>query len=204
MKRFVDVVLSVLMLIFLGPFFLLIALLIFLDVGAPVLTRVHRSGRSGRMLKVYQFRSATADADALETVTGCHGEQISRTGMLLRRLGIVRWPMWINVLRGELSIVGPRAEMPRYVGCYPTAVRKSVLSVKPGLLDLASIAFKDEARMLAGLEEAELEEVYVEKILPVRLDYAQQYVAQRGFWMDGRIIILSALQLLWPFSSRAK
>ncbi len=203
MKRFVDVLLSVLMLILLAPFILLIALFIRVDAGGPVLVLTHRVGKSGRMLKVYEFRTAIADADALETVAGCHGEQITRTGTLLRRFGVVRWPMLINVLRGELSIVGPRAEMPRYVGCYPTAVRKSVLSIKPGLLDLASISFNGEARLLAGLKDAELEEAYVEKVLPIRLDYAQQYVAQRGFWMDVRILVWSVVQLFWPFGLRS-
>jgi lipopolysaccharide/colanic/teichoic acid biosynthesis glycosyltransferase len=80
--------------------------------------------------------------------------------------------------------------LPRYVGCYPTADRKLILSVKPGLADLATIEFTDEKRMLAGLEGDELEQAYVEQVLPIRLDYAKRYLEQRGFWLDARILLL--------------
>jgi lipopolysaccharide/colanic/teichoic acid biosynthesis glycosyltransferase len=142
------------------------------------------------MVKVFEFHTALTDPDAMEMVGGCHGEQVTRIGAVLRRLGIAQWPLLINVLRGDLSLVGPRAELPRYVGCYPTADRKLILSVKPGLADLATIEFTDEKRMLAGLEGDELEQAYVEQVLPIRLDYAKQYLAQRGFWLDARILFL--------------
>jgi lipopolysaccharide/colanic/teichoic acid biosynthesis glycosyltransferase len=142
------------------------------------------------MVKVFEFHTAKSDPDAMEMVGGCHGEQVTRIGGVLRRLGIAQWPLLINVLRGDLSLVGPRAELPRYVGCYPTADRKLILSVKPGLADLATIEFTDEKRMLAGLEGDELEQAYVEQVLPIRLDYAKRYLEQRGFWLDARILFL--------------
>jgi lipopolysaccharide/colanic/teichoic acid biosynthesis glycosyltransferase len=190
MKRSVDVVFSLLALLCLLPFALLIAILIWLESRGPVLARPHRVGRNGRMVKVFEFHTALTDPDAMEMVGGCHGEQVTRIGAVLRRLGIAQWPLLINVLRGDLSLVGPRAELPRYVGCYPTADRKLILSVKPGLADLATIEFTDEKRMLAGLEGDELEQAYVEQVLPIRLDYAKQYLAQRGFWLDARILFL--------------
>ena len=190
MKRSVDVVFSLLALLCLLPLALLIASLIWLESRGPVLARPHRVGRNGRMVKVFEFHTALTDPDAMEMVGGCHGEQVTRIGGVLRRLGIAQWPLLINVLRGDLSLVGPRAELPRYVGCYPTADRKLILSVKPGLADLATIEFTDEKRMLAGLEGDELEQAYVEQVLPIRLDYAKRYLEQRGFWLDAQILLL--------------
>ena len=198
MKRFADVVLTFFAICILLPFSLLIALLIAMDSRGPLLSRPHRVGRNGRMVKVYEFRSSISDPDALETIGGCHGEQVTRVGALLRRLGVNRWPMLINVLKGDLSLVGPRAELPRYVGTYPTDIRKQVLSIKPGLADLASIKFTDERRLLAGLEGEELEEAYMEKVLPVRLEYARKYLENRGFWLDTRIIVLVLLRAILP------
>jgi lipopolysaccharide/colanic/teichoic acid biosynthesis glycosyltransferase len=198
MKRFFDVLVSLFALVLAVPLCLLIAILIKLDSRGTVLARPHRVGRHGRMVKVFEFRTAVSEPDAMETVAGCHGETVTRMGAVLRRLGVARWPLLINVLRGDLSIVGPRAELPRYVGCYPTAIRKQVLSVKPGLIDLTSVEFHSEREMLAGLDGDELEEAYVEKILPLKLDYARQYMEQRGFWFDLRLFVRYLLQSLIP------
>jgi lipopolysaccharide/colanic/teichoic acid biosynthesis glycosyltransferase len=194
MKRFFDVVISLFALLLVAPLSLLIAILIKLDSRGTVLARPHRVGRNGRMVKVFEFRTAVSEPDAMETVAGCHGEAVTRIGALLRRLGMARWPLLINVLRGDLSIVGPKAELPRYVGCYPTAIRKLVLSVKPGLIDLTSVDFHDERKILAGLEGDELEEAYVEKVLPLKLEYAQQYMAQCGLWFDFQLLMRYVLQ----------
>ncbi len=193
MKRFVDVVIAAVLLLALSPLWLLIALCVRLESAGPVLARPHRVGRNGRMIKVYEFRTAITDPDAMETVGGCHGEQVTRVGALLRATRLACWPLLLNVLKGDFSIVGPRAEMPRYVGCYPTEVRKRVLSVKPGLLDLSTIEFRDERKMLEGLEGDALETAYVEQVLPRRLDYAQRYLEQRGWLTDLRIMLGSLL-----------
>lgn len=189
MKRFADLVIATFLLLALSPLWLLIALAIRAESRGPVLARPHRVGRNGRMIKVYEFRTAMSEPDAMETVGGCHGEQVTRMGALLRKTGLARWPMLLNVVKGDFSLVGPRAEMPRYVGCYPTEVRKRVLSVKPGLLDLSTIEFRDERKMLEGLEGDELEAAYVEQVLPLRLDYAQRYLDQRGVLTDLRIML---------------
>ena len=194
MKRIVDIVFSLLALLVLAPLSLLILLLLRLESPAPVLKRSHRVGRNGRMVKVLEFRTAIADPDAMETVGGCEGEQLTRLGAVLRRTGIAQWPLLISVLRGDFSIVGPRVELPRYVGCYPTEIRKRVLSVKPGLFDLSSVQFTEEAQWLSGLEGDELEQTYVEKVLPVRLDYAQRYLESASVWLDLRIIFLSLIK----------
>jgi lipopolysaccharide/colanic/teichoic acid biosynthesis glycosyltransferase len=198
MKRVVDVVVALVLSLMALPLALLIAVLIRLDSPGPVMTRSHRVGRNGRMVKVWEFRTANAEPDAMETVAGCQGEEVTRIGALLRRLGIGRWPLLLTVLRGDLSMVGPRAELPRYVGCYPTAMRKLVLSVKPGLVDLASIEFRDEQKMLANLEGEALEEAYVEKVLPIRLEYAKRYIESQSLLMDVRILLRAAVAPLLP------
>jgi lipopolysaccharide/colanic/teichoic acid biosynthesis glycosyltransferase len=198
MKRVVDVVVALVLSLMALPLALLIAVLIRLDSPGPVMTRSHRVGRNGRMVKVWEFRTANAEPDAMETVAGCQGEEVTRIGALLRRLGIGRWPLLLTVLRGDLSMVGPRAELPRYVGCYPTVMRKLVLSVKPGLVDLASIEFRDEQKMLANLEGEALEEAYVEKVLPIRLEYAKRYIESQSLLTDVRILLRAAVAPLLP------
>ena len=195
MKRAADLMLALLITLILLLPALVVALLVTID-GGPVLVRPHRVGRNGRMVKTFEFRSAVSEPGAMETVGGCEGEHVTPLGALLRRTGIVRWPMLISVLRGDFSVIGPRAEMPRYVGCYPTEVRKRVLAVKPGLSDLATVEFRDERQLLRGLEGDALETTYVEKVLPVRLDYAQRYIERRGFVTDLGILLRS---LLLPF-----
>lgn len=192
MKRGADLVLALLIGLLLLLPSLLVALLVKRD-GGPVLVRPHRVGRHGRMVKTFEFRTAVSEPGAMETVGGCEGEQVTTLGAWLRRTGVARWPMLISVLRGDFSVVGPRAEMPRYVGCYPTEVRKRVLSVKPGLIDLATIEFRQEQRLLQGLEGEALETAYVEKVLPARLDYAERYLARRGFLTDAGILLRSLL-----------
>jgi lipopolysaccharide/colanic/teichoic acid biosynthesis glycosyltransferase len=150
MKRFADLVIAAVLLFAMLPLWLLIALSIRLESAGPVLARPHRVGRNGRMIKVHEFRTSIAEPDAMETVGGCHGEQVTRVGALLRKTGLARWPLLLNVLTGDFSMVGPRAEMPRYVGCYPTEIRKRVLSVKPGLLDLSTIEWIDGDRKSAS------------------------------------------------------
>ena len=188
MKRAVDILIATLLSLLLLIPALLVALAIRLDSRGPILTRPHRVGRSGRMVKVWEFRTAIADPDAMETVGGCHGEQVTRIGSVLRKLGIARWPLLLSVLKGDFAIVGPRAEMPRYVGVYPPELRKLVLSVKPGLIDLSSCDLREERALLTGLEGEALEEAYVEKVLPRRLELGKRYVEGRGFWMDLRVL----------------
>jgi lipopolysaccharide/colanic/teichoic acid biosynthesis glycosyltransferase len=195
MKRLIDVILSSLALMLMVPAWALLWVVLRVESAAPVFTRSHRVGKNGRMVKVWEFRTALAEPDAMETVGGCHGEKVTRVGAILRRSGIARWPLLLNVMRGDFSLVGPRAELPRYVGCYPTDIRKSVLSIRPGLFDLATINFRQEPRLMADLHGDDLEEFYVEKILPVRLEYAQRYLEQQDTWLDLRILLFSLLRL---------
>lgn len=189
MKRTFDSLVALLLLMILLPFALLVAVLIRLDSPGPVLVSAHRVGRHGRLLKLREFRAAIVEPGSMETIGGCEGEQPTRVGAYLRRYGVERWPWLIAVLKGDLSIVGPRAELPRYVGCYPSEVRKRVLSVKPGLIDWSSLEMREEQRLLQGLTGEALEEAYVERVLPIRLDHAQRYIETRSLRTDFIILV---------------
>ncbi len=192
MKRIFDSVVALILLIILLPFALVVAVVIRLESPGPVLVSAHRVGRHGRLLKLREFRAAVVEAGSMETIGGCEGEQPTRVGTFLRRHGIERWPWLITVLKGDLSIVGPRAELPRYVGCYPSEVRKKVLSVKRGLIDLLSLEMREEQRLLQGLEGEALEEAYVDRVLPIRLAHAQRYIDTRSLRTE-RLILLKSL-----------
>lgn len=194
LKRLADVVLALVAAAILLLPSVVVALLLRAG-GRPVLLRPHRVGRNGRMIKTFEFRTAHAEPEAMETIGGCVGERVTPFGAFLRCTGISRWPMLLSVIRGDFSIVGPRAELPRYVGCYPTEVRKRVLSVKPGLIDLSTVAFRDERKLLRGLDGEALEQAYVEQVLPVRLDYAQRYIDSRSFFGDLKILLRALLPL---------
>jgi lipopolysaccharide/colanic/teichoic acid biosynthesis glycosyltransferase len=143
------------------------------------------------LLKLLEFRAAVVEPGSMETIAGCEGEQPTRVGAFLRRHGIERWPWLITVLKGDLSMVGPRAELPRYVGCYPSEVRKKVLAVKPGLIDLSSLEAREERRLLQGLEGEALEEAYVDRVLPIRLAHAQRYIEANSLPTDCLILLKS-------------
>ncbi len=191
MKRIFDSVVALVLLILLLPFAVLVAVLIRLESPGPVLVSAHRVGRHGRLLKLLEFRAAVVEPGSMETIAGCEGEQPTRVGAFLRRHGIERWPWLITVLKGDLSMVGPRAELPRYVGCYPSEVRKKVLAVKPGLIDLSSLEAREERRLLQGLEGEALEEAYVDRVLPIRLAHAQRYIEANSLPTDCLILLKS-------------
>ena len=189
MKRIFDSVVALVLLILLMPFTILVAMLIRLESSGPVWVSAHRVGRHGRLLKLREFRAAIFEPGSMETIGGCEDEQPTRVGVYLRRYGIERWPWLLSVLKGDLSIVGPRAELPRYVGCYPSEVRKKVLSVKPGLIDLSSLEIREEQRLLQGLEGEALEEAYVEQVLPIRLAHAERYIETKSLRTDMTILL---------------
>ena len=182
-KRLFDIACAATALLLLSPVLLLIALWVRLDSPGPVLFRQQRVGRGGRLFAILKCRTMQVN-----------DPRVTRAGAWLRRSKLDELPQFLNVLRGEMSVVGPRPEVPRYVALYPAAQRATVLSVRPGITDLASLAFRDEARLLAA--SADPERTYVEQILPVKLRHACDYVQQRSLWLDLRIIARTALAVL--------
>ena len=194
-KRLFDIACAATALVLLVPLLLVLALWVRLDSPGPVLFRQQRVGRGGRPFAILKFRTMQVNAEAagLQITVG-QDPRITRTGRWLRRSKLDELPQLLNVLRGEMSMVGPRPEVPRYVALYPADQRATVLSVRPGITDLASLALRDESTLLA--RSADPERTYVEEILPIKLRHACDYVAQRSLWLDLRILALTALVLL--------
>jgi len=196
MKRAFDLAAASLGLLLLLPLLAALALWVKLDSRGPVLFRQLRVGRGGQLFDILKFRtmhagpstagtSATGAAPAIQLTVG-RDPRITRAGHILRKYKLDELPQLFNVLGGSMSLVGPRPEVPRYVACYPPALRDLVLSVQPGVTDLAAILYKDESSIL-GLA-ADPERAYIDTILPAKLEYYARYVRERTFWGDVRII----------------
>ena len=182
-KRAFDLLLAGLGLLLLSPLLIAIALWIKLDSPGAVMFLQERVGRHGRLFLIHKFRTMAADAPALgPQITVGADARITRAGRFLRASKLDELPQLWDVWRGAMSLVGPRPEVPRYVALYPAALREIVLSVRPGITDIASLEYRDEARLLA--EAADPERCYVEQVLPAKLALSARYVQTRSFAGD--------------------
>ena len=194
-KRLFDLVCAGIGLLLLSPLLLAVALWIRLDSPGPAFFRQRRVGRFGAPFDIHKFRTMRVDAPALgPQLTVGADPRITRAGRFLRRSKLDELPQLLDVLAGTMSLVGPRPEVPRYVAMYPAALRDKVLSVRPGLTDPASIAYRDESTLLA--RAADPERVYVEQVMPAKLRCAAQYVDQMSLLGDLRLIG-ATLRALW-------
>ncbi len=186
-KRVFDLLLASAGLALLSPLLLLIALAIKLDSPGPVLYRQQRVGRHGVPFRIHKFRTMTHDAlDAGPQITVGADPRITRVGAVLRRHKLDELPQLIDVLQGAMSLVGPRPEVPRYVALYPPELRARVLSVRPGITDLASITFRNEGELLARAADPERE--YLQVVMPRKLALAASYADAPSLAQDLRIL----------------
>lgn len=194
LKRLFDLVASGLGLLLLAPLLFLIALAVKLDSPGPVFFRQERVGRHGRTFRIHKFRTMVTDAErkGLQITVGADA-RVTRVGEILRKYKLDELAQLIDVFVGDMSLVGPRPEVPRYVACYPDDVRDIVLSVKPGITDWASIEYKDENEILGNATDPQ--RAYVEEVLPVKLEYYVNYVRERSLWGD-IVIVLATLRAL--------
>ena len=187
-KRLFDVLSSSAGLMLLLPLMLAIALAVELDSPGGIFFRQIRVGRCGRTFNMFKFRSMRSMPDHNGPLITRQGDpRITRVGAFLRRTKLDELPQLMNVLRGDMSLVGPRPEVPRYIDMYPAELRRIVLSVRPGMTDEASIEFRNEEALLACASDAEAE--YVHKILPRKIDMYVRYVQNRNFIGDLRILL---------------
>lgn len=186
MKRAFDLTAAALGVLLLLPLLAAIALWVKLDSPGPVLFRQLRVGRGGQLFEILKFRTMAAATDPRRQLTVGRDPRITRAGHVLRKYKLDELPQLFNVVGGSMSLVGPRPEVPRYVACYPPDLRDLVLSVQPGVTDLAAILYKDESSILG--QAADPERAYIETILPTKLEYYARYVRERSFWGDVRII----------------
>ena len=186
-KRLFDLCASLAGLVVLSPLFLLIAILIKRDSSGPVFFRQVRVGRREQPFRIHKFRTMAtlSPAKDLQLTVGAD-PRITGTGRWLRKYKLDELPQLLDVLRGKMSLVGPRPEVPEYVEHYPPDVKQVVLSVHPGITDNASIEYRDENDILAKSDNPEQE--YIDKVMPVKLEYYMRYVEERS--MAGDIAIL--------------
>lgn len=196
-KRAFDLLGALSGLMLLWPLFALIALAIKLDSPGPVFFRQERVGRHGRLFRIFKFRTMTqASEPNCRQVTAASDSRITRVGAILRRTKFDELPQLIDVLRGTMSLVGPRPEVPRYVALYPPQWRSRLLSVRPGMTDFASVRYHDENERLARSDDPETE--YVRVILPTKLRYALQYVNEPTLANDLRVLGLTLRVVATP------
>jgi lipopolysaccharide/colanic/teichoic acid biosynthesis glycosyltransferase len=186
-KRLFDLFFASLGLLALCPLMGLIALAIKLDSPGPVFFRQERVGRFGKAFRIHKFRSMdqASCGQGLQITVGAD-QRITRVGHFLRRTKLDELAQLIDVWQGSMSLVGPRPEVPRYVAQYPAALREKLLSVRPGITDVASIEYRDESRVLA--QAADPEHAYVHEVLPRKLALSAKYVDQASLWTDVRVI----------------
>jgi lipopolysaccharide/colanic/teichoic acid biosynthesis glycosyltransferase len=194
-KRIFDWLASSCGLLILAPVFAALAVWIKLDSPGPVFFRQERVGLRGRVFRIHKYRTMVTNAERLGLqITVGADARVTRVGQWLRKYKLDELPQLLDVWLGHMSLVGPRPEVPRYVACYPADVREVVLSVRPGITDRASIEFKDENEILGRASDPHL--AYVNEVVPIKLRYYVDYVAQRSFWSDIGIILMTIRALV--------
>ena len=167
--------------------FLAIGLIIRSD-GGPAFFRQVRVGKAGRFFRIFKFRTMVVDAEKLGTqVTSEHDPRITRIGRILRKTKLDELPQLLNVFVGDMSLVGPRPEVPYYVARWPEEDRKVILSVKPGITDYATLFYNDEQAVLAKTDDPK--EAYMKKVMPHKLEMYMRYVGDQNFCLDLRLIL---------------
>jgi lipopolysaccharide/colanic/teichoic acid biosynthesis glycosyltransferase len=193
MKRAFDIIVSLVGLVVLLPLLLIAAVAIKLDSPGPIFFRQRRMGRAFRPFLIYKFRTMTdnrQNAGALFTVK--HDPRITRVGQFLRKSKIDELPQLINVLKGEMAFVGPRPEVPSYVDLFRRDYEE-ILRVRPGITDLASIKYRDEASVLGQSPDPEAE--YVNRVLPDKIKLAKEYLKHSSFVFDLRLMFKTFYRL---------
>jgi len=187
-KRLFDLFWTVPGLIVLSPLFLAVAVWIKLDSPGPVFFRQVRVGKHEKPFRIYKFRTMVSDAEnrGLSITTG-KDPRITRSGEFLRRTKIDELPQLINVVKGDMSLVGPRPEVPRYVAHYPEEAKNKIFSLQPGITDYAAIQFRNENELLE--RSGDPEKTYIDEILPEKLDLYLRYANERSLWIDLKLIL---------------
>lgn len=193
LKRGFDLLGAALALALLAPLLALLAAWVRLDSPGPALYRQARVGRGGQLFRIHKLRTMRHGETGLDLTVG-DDARITRAGRWLRRTRLDELPQLIDVLWGDMSLVGPRPEVPRYVALYPPVLRERVLAVRPGITDPVSLAHIDEAQRLAQAVDPERE--YVRHILPLKLQAAADYAEHATLWTD-LLVLARTLRTLW-------
>ena len=193
LKRIFDIILSLFGLMILFPFMLIIAILIKLDSKGPVFFKQIRVTKNGREFKIFKYRTMRVGSDNYSQIKVGKDNRITKIGAFLRKYKLDEIPQLINVLLGDMSLVGPRPEVPKYVALY-TKEQKEILKVRAGITDYASIEFSDENDLLASEEDPE--KAYIEKIMPKKIELNKKYLSEISILTDIKIILLTIKKIL--------
>lgn len=186
MKRLFDILASGMGLIILSPVFAIIAVWVKIDSRGPVFYRQTRVGRGNKDFRLFKFRSMRPDSDKLGLITvGGHDPRVTRSGYYIRKYKLDEFPQLINVFIGDMSLVGPRPEVRKYVDMY-TPEQMRVLAVRPGITSLASIRYRNENEILAAAEDPD--RCYIECVMPDKLAIDIEYVDRASLWTDIKLI----------------
>ena len=194
MIRFFDFILSLVGLVVLAPIFIVLAIWIKIDSKGPVFYKQVRVGQNGIDFGLFKFRSMVVDADKKGLITvGGRDPRITRSGYFIRKYKLDELPQLINVLLSDMSLVGPRPEVRKYVELY-TDEQQKVLSVKPGITDYASIEYMDENEILGKSNDPE--KTYIEEIMPEKIKYNMKYIQNKNLFEYFKIILLTVLKIV--------
>lgn len=195
-KRFFDLAWAALGAVILSPVFALIALAIKLESKGPVFYRGVRAGRFGQEFRIFKFRTMVEDAEVIGSASTPEDDhRITRVGRILRRSKLDELPQVLNVVKGEMSLVGPRPQFPWVLKQY-TAEERTILTLRPGITDLASILFRNEDEILRGSPDPDKD--YFEKIHPEKMHLSMEYLRKQSFWLDCEILLRTAWVVFFP------
>jgi lipopolysaccharide/colanic/teichoic acid biosynthesis glycosyltransferase len=194
MIRFFDIILSLIGIVILSPLFILIFLLIIFESSGGGIYVQERVGKDFKLFRLYKFRSMCLDADKSGLITiGGKDPRMTRMGVFIRRFKIDELPQLLNVLKGDMSMVGPRPEVRKYVDMY-NSDQKKVLSIRPGITDYASIDYVDENVLLGTTDDPE--KMYIETIMPDKIRRNMRFVENQTVKEYFKIIFLTVLHII--------
>jgi lipopolysaccharide/colanic/teichoic acid biosynthesis glycosyltransferase len=193
-KRALDLVLGGGALLLLSPVIVAVALLVKREDGGPAFYKAGRTGRDGKPFRMYKFRTMVVNADRIGgPSTAGDDPRITKIGHRIRRYKLDEIVQLVNVVKGDMSLVGPRPEVPHYTDMYGARERE-ILSVRPGITDWASIKYRNEAELLKGAADAE--QAYMELIRPGKIELGLEYVHRQSLWVDLKILAQTARVLV--------
>lgn len=196
LKRIFDLCFTIPGVLLLVPLFLILAIWIKMDSPGPIFFRQGRVGKGRRLFNIFKFRTMVTNAEQIGTkVTVGKDPRITRSGNFLRKYKLDELPQLINVLKGEMSLVGPRPEVPEYVKYWPENIADIVLSVPPGITDYAAIEFRNENELLEKSDDPVA--MYIEKIIPIKLNYYVKYVRKRNILLDVWLVLRTIKVILF-------
>lgn len=192
-KRIFDIVSSIIALVIFSPVLIIISIWIAIDSPGGVFYRQIRVGKNRKEFGLFKFRSMRSGADKKGQITIGNDARVTKVGRFIRRFKIDEIPQLINIIKGDMSVVGPRPEVPKYVNMYSDEQLK-VLTVLPGLTDYASIEYLDEQKILGAA--ADPDKAYVEEVMPAKLKLNLKYIADRSFGLDIKLVFRTIGKIL--------